>query len=334
MATSSHAVAVHPHARFVGVLGATILVALYIAVELEASCRCSVAVLMGGPCDISHALCGGAFILRDLVSPVASSSSSSSVLPRLLPTRRCLSRLSPLSRLSRLSPSASAYAALLDPRLPHFFPSWSSVSFLLSRALPPRSLLSAPHSVAFTCLPSRARDATLKIALSRAAAVCGDPEPRRRTPERTRRRARITTAAPRPRARPPASAWHRSWPLRSAAPAAAVLSPVERLGRWPTGLRANCVALLPKGGSAAPGDQRPIVLLPVVYRIWAALRGRLLQTWLLRCGRRHSEGIFGERGVRESRPRPLYAVDAVGRRAGCVDAGGAPPGARRAKHRR
>lgn len=40
---------------------------------------------------------------------------------------------------------------------------------------------------------------------------------------------------------------------------------------------AHVVALLPKGGSADPMDGRQVVLLPVVYRLWALARGRLMR---------------------------------------------------------
>ena len=52
----------------------------------------------------------------------------------------------------------------------------------------------------------------------------------------------------------------------------AVLALVERMGQWPSCIGPNVVCLLPKGGTSAPGDRRPIVLLSVFYRIWAAAR--------------------------------------------------------------
>ena len=44
------------------------------------------------------------------------------------------------------------------------------------------------------------------------------------------------------------------------------------------------VAMLPKKGTSAPDDRRPIVLLPIIYRIWAGIRAQELITWLVRVG--------------------------------------------------
>ena len=44
------------------------------------------------------------------------------------------------------------------------------------------------------------------------------------------------------------------------------------------------VAMLDKGGSQDPLDKRPIVLLPVVYRLWAAIRARTFRAWLAEVG--------------------------------------------------
>ena len=42
--------------------------------------------------------------------------------------------------------------------------------------------------------------------------------------------------------------------------------------------------LLPKGGSPDPLDQRPITLLPILYRIWASLRATQMRAWMRRSG--------------------------------------------------
>ena len=57
---------------------------------------------------------------------------------------------------------------------------------------------------------------------------------------------------------------------------AAVLTLVEAEGKWPEGLSGAIVALLPKKGDHGPLAQRPISLLPMVYRLWAAARGAIL----------------------------------------------------------
>ena len=62
--------------------------------------------------------------------------------------------------------------------------------------------------------------------------------------------------------------------------------------RWPAAF-SNLVCLLPKGGSADPDDRRPVVLLSVIYRIWAAARAVPLRRWL----RRHGLLLRGEAGA-------------------------------------
>ena len=44
------------------------------------------------------------------------------------------------------------------------------------------------------------------------------------------------------------------------------------------------MALLPKKGDHGPLAQRPISLLPMVYRLWAAARGAILKEWFVREG--------------------------------------------------
>ena len=58
---------------------------------------------------------------------------------------------------------------------------------------------------------------------------------------------------------------------------AEVLTQVEAEGRWPQGLTGAIVALLPKKDDHGPLAQRPISLLPTVYRLWAAARGAILK---------------------------------------------------------
>ena len=65
---------------------------------------------------------------------------------------------------------------------------------------------------------------------------------------------------------------------------AAVLTIVEAEGTWPEGLSGAIVALLPKKGDHGPLAQRPISLLPMVYRLWAAARGAILKDWFVREG--------------------------------------------------
>ena len=59
---------------------------------------------------------------------------------------------------------------------------------------------------------------------------------------------------------------------------------VEEAGRWPTSLRGGVVCLLPKAGvqanTSTPLEARPVVLLSLLYRVWAWKRGREVAAWL------------------------------------------------------
>ena len=61
---------------------------------------------------------------------------------------------------------------------------------------------------------------------------------------------------------------------------AALLALVEDTGAWPQELCRGETILLPKGGASDPLDRRPITLLPILYRIWAALRAAQFRAWL------------------------------------------------------
>ena len=63
-----------------------------------------------------------------------------------------------------------------------------------------------------------------------------------------------------------------------------VLTQVEAEGKWPEGLSGAIVALLPKKDDHWPLAQRPISLLPMVYRLWAAARVAILKEWFAREG--------------------------------------------------
>ena len=61
---------------------------------------------------------------------------------------------------------------------------------------------------------------------------------------------------------------------------ARILTKVEDLGVWPDGLLDAYIAMIPKtDGDATPLGQRPLTVLPVVYRIWAATRMSQLDGW-------------------------------------------------------
>ena len=62
---------------------------------------------------------------------------------------------------------------------------------------------------------------------------------------------------------------------------AVVLSRVELDGIRPEGLLDADVTMIPKtDGDATTLGQRPLCVLPVVYRIWASVRLRHLDSWL------------------------------------------------------
>ena len=64
--------------------------------------------------------------------------------------------------------------------------------------------------------------------------------------------------------------------------AVVLLSRVELDGVWPGGLLDADVTMIPKtdGDATLPFGQRPLCVLPVVYRIWASVRLRHLDGWL------------------------------------------------------
>ena len=56
---------------------------------------------------------------------------------------------------------------------------------------------------------------------------------------------------------------------------------VETTGVWPQGLLDAYIAMIPKAyGDSTALDQRPLSVLPVVYRLWASLRLGHLRGWV------------------------------------------------------
>ena len=63
---------------------------------------------------------------------------------------------------------------------------------------------------------------------------------------------------------------------------AILLELVETPGIWPQGLLDASIAMIPKAdGDSAPLGQRPLSVLPVVYRLWSGLRGGCLDRCLV-----------------------------------------------------
>ena len=61
---------------------------------------------------------------------------------------------------------------------------------------------------------------------------------------------------------------------------ARILTKVDEIGVWPDGLFDAYIAIIPKtDGDATPLGQRPLSVLPVVYRIWASARMGQLEDW-------------------------------------------------------
>ena len=62
---------------------------------------------------------------------------------------------------------------------------------------------------------------------------------------------------------------------------ARILTKVEDFGVWPDGLLDAYIAMIPKtDGDATPLGQRPLCVLPIVYRVWASARMSQLEDWL------------------------------------------------------
>ena len=62
---------------------------------------------------------------------------------------------------------------------------------------------------------------------------------------------------------------------------AILLELVETTGTWPQGLLDAEIAMIPKAnGDSTPLGQRPLSVLPVVYRMWASLRLGHLREWV------------------------------------------------------
>ena len=61
---------------------------------------------------------------------------------------------------------------------------------------------------------------------------------------------------------------------------ALVLRQVEAVGQWPQGLLDAYIAMIPKAeGDSTPPGQRPLCVLPVLYRLWASVRLAHLKNW-------------------------------------------------------
>jgi ribonuclease HI len=88
---------------------------------------------------------------------------------------------------------------------------------------------------------------------------------------------------------------------------------VEARGRWPTQLCAPEGLLLPKGGASEVGDpmdRRPIWLLPMLYRVWAAGRAQLFAEW--RSSWPDGDGGFGAEELAWELALDLEAAEAAG----------------------
>ena len=61
---------------------------------------------------------------------------------------------------------------------------------------------------------------------------------------------------------------------------ALVLRQIEVAGQWPQGLLDAYIAMIPNAeGDCTPLCQRPLCVLPVVYRLWASVRLAHLKDW-------------------------------------------------------
>ena len=77
-----------------------------------------------------------------------------------------------------------------------------------------------------------------------------------------------------------------------------ILTKVEDVGVWPDGLLDAYIAMIPKtDGDATPLGQRPLSVLPIVYRIWASARMGQLDGWFKSWV---PDSVFGAGGGRGS----------------------------------
>ena len=60
---------------------------------------------------------------------------------------------------------------------------------------------------------------------------------------------------------------------------ACLLCKVEETGIWPKDLTQGLITLISKGEGAEPTKLRPIGIMSVVYRLWAAVRVADVMTW-------------------------------------------------------
>ena len=99
---------------------------------------------------------------------------------------------------------------------------------------------------------------------------------------------------------------------------ARILRVVEETGVWPDGLLDAYVAMIPKsGGDATPLGQRPLCVLPVVYKIWASARMMQLEPWFKSWA---PSSVFSAGGWRSSVDAWFTtALDSEERLAGGVD---------------
>ena len=73
---------------------------------------------------------------------------------------------------------------------------------------------------------------------------------------------------------------HKSLPVPWFDGLARILAKVEELWVWLEGLLDAYIAMIPKvGGDSTPLGQRPLSVLPVVYRIWASARMKQHEGW-------------------------------------------------------
>ena len=91
-----------------------------------------------------------------------------------------------------------------------------------------------------------------------------------------------------------------------------LLETVERTGRWPETLQRPEGLLLAKAGGDAgdPMDRRPIWLLPMLYRLWAAGRAQLFAQW--RASWPGGDGAFGAEELAWQLALDLEAAEAAG----------------------
>ncbi len=78
---------------------------------------------------------------------------------------------------------------------------------------------------------------------------------------------------------------------------ARILNLIEKTGKWPKAAVMGLVAMIPKAKASNEHlGQRPITIMPLIYRMWASVRGRQCSSWMSSIAEREMNGRGGGKG--------------------------------------